>query len=124
MLHVAVAEEKTSIHESAVTPSDTHGENPLSFPADKVTASQYPRYHFRHFTDDRIRSALCRSCNLLGCHGNLAVLVDHFLDLFHESEIHRKQVVFVLNEIIHGSTQEETSSRTMSYSGRRVSILS
>uniref|UniRef100_A0A6P8IMY9 TELO2-interacting protein 1 homolog isoform X2 n=1 Tax=Actinia tenebrosa TaxID=6105 RepID=A0A6P8IMY9_ACTTE len=112
---VGIVEKKTSpMHESAVIPSDTHGQNPLSFPAGEVTADQYPRYPFRHFTDDKIRNALCHSCNLLGCHGNLALLVDHFLDLFQESEIHRKQVILILNEIILGSTQREKKFETKS----------
>jgi hypothetical protein len=119
---VGIVEERTpSIYESAVIPSDTHGENPLSFPAQNVTASQFPRYRFRHFTDDKIRVALSHSCHLLGCHGNLVLLVDHFLDLFHESKVHRKQAVFILNEVMLGSIQKEVNRRKNSGSGKLMS---
>ena len=35
--------------------------------------------------------------------GNITLLVDHFLDLFHETSSHQKQAVLILNEIMLGS---------------------
>lgn len=100
---MGIVEEKTSsVTESAVLSSDTKGENPLSFPAAQFVASKYPKYRFKHFTEEKIHSALSELCCLLGYYGNLPLLVDHFVDLFHESQTQQKQAVFILNQIVRG----------------------
>ncbi|XP_038075424.1 TELO2-interacting protein 1 homolog [Patiria miniata] len=66
---------------------------------------QARRKYFKHFADDRIYKAIVQVCHLLGKHGNITLLVDHFLDLFHESTSHRKQAVLILNEIMLGTVE-------------------
>ncbi|XP_066558712.1 TELO2-interacting protein 1 homolog [Amia ocellicauda] len=61
------------------------------------------RKHFQYFTDDQIFSLLRHICRVLGYFGNLYLLVDHFMDLYRESLIYRKQAALVLNEIIKGA---------------------
>ncbi|XP_071805333.1 TELO2-interacting protein 1 homolog [Asterias amurensis] len=61
------------------------------------------RKYFKHFTDDKIYKAVVQVCHLLGLYGNITLLVDHFLDLFHETSSHQKQAVLILNEIMLGS---------------------
>lgn len=105
---VAIIEERTpDRHESAVIPSDTLGQNPLSVDTNTIQTSQYPKYRFKHFTGDKICTIIRRTCQILGIHGNLPLLVDYFLDLFHESKVHRKQAVYVINEIIVGFASRE-----------------
>ncbi|XP_072552810.1 TELO2-interacting protein 1 homolog [Salminus brasiliensis] len=65
--------------------------------------AQAQRKYFLYFTDDKIFSALRQICRMLGHHGNLYLLVDHFLDLYKESSVYRKQAALVLNEIITGA---------------------
>ena len=59
--------------------------------------------NFKHFRDDRILSAIVRICWYIGSHGNVVLLVDHLLDLFRFSSVNRKQIVFLINEIVRGS---------------------
>ena len=100
---VGIVEEKTSlICETAVPSSDTKGEKALSFPVSQFVTRKYPKYRFKHFTDERIHTAVTQLCCLLGYHGDLPLLVDHFLDLFHKSQTHQKQAVLVLNHIVRG----------------------
>lgn len=71
----------------------------------KPDASQVQdqRKYFRYFTDEKIYAALKQICRMLGRHGNLYLIVDHFLDLYKESTIYRKQAALVLNEVITGA---------------------
>ncbi|XP_018616226.2 TELO2-interacting protein 1 homolog [Scleropages formosus] len=59
--------------------------------------------HFVYFTDANIFSSLQQICRFLGYYGNLYLLVDHFMDLYRESSVYRKQCALVLNEIISGA---------------------
>ncbi|XP_023130877.2 TELO2-interacting protein 1 homolog isoform X1 [Amphiprion ocellaris] len=61
------------------------------------------RKHFLYFTDERIFSVLMEICRTLGYYGNIYLLTDHFLDLYHQSSAYRKQAAMVLNEIIRGA---------------------
>ena len=36
--------------------------------------------------------------------GDIDVLVEHFLDMFHQSSMYRKQSIMALNEIVMGTT--------------------
>ncbi|KAG9269261.1 hypothetical protein AMEX_G16266 [Astyanax mexicanus] len=78
------------------------------------------RKYFLYFTDDKIFSALKQVCRMLGQHGNLYLLVDHFLDLYKESSVYRKQAALVLNEIILGAAgfdvEAERSTTTVNHS--------
>ena len=110
---MAVVEEKTpSLSETAVPPSETKGENPMSYPASQFTASNYPKYQFKHFRDDKVKVAVNEICRVLGYYGNLQLIVDHFLDLFHESKLYQKQAVYILSEIVMGSCGRTTDGET------------
>ncbi|XP_013990954.2 TELO2-interacting protein 1 homolog [Salmo salar] len=61
------------------------------------------RKHFLYFTDERIFSLLKEICRVLGYYGNVYLLVDHFMDLYKESSVYRKQAAMVLNEVITGA---------------------
>ncbi|XP_066482535.1 TELO2-interacting protein 1 homolog [Tiliqua scincoides] len=62
---------------------------------------------FRFFTDDRIFSLLQKVCQILGYYGNLYLLVDHFIELYRESAVYRKQAAMVINELIAGAAGPE-----------------
>ena len=104
---MGIVEERTpSLSETAVPPSETKGENPMSYPASQFTVSRYPKYHFKHFTDVKVKVAVSQICHTLGYYGNLPLLTDHFLDLFHESKLYQKQAVYILTEIVMGASRE------------------
>ncbi|KAM8774914.1 TELO2-interacting protein 1 homolog isoform 1-T1 [Rhynchonycteris naso] len=65
--------------------------------------SQVQRRYFRFFTDERVFLLLRQVCQLLGFYGNLYLLVDHFMDLYHESVAYRKQAAMILNELVTGA---------------------
>lgn len=76
---------------------------PLSNLAPDAPEVQHQRKYFLYFTDDRIFSTLKQVCRMLGRYGNLYLLVDHFLELYKESLVYRKQAALVLNEVISGA---------------------
>ncbi|XP_045384558.1 TELO2-interacting protein 1 homolog isoform X1 [Lemur catta] len=65
--------------------------------------NQMQRRYFRFFTDERIFLLLRQVCQLLGYYGNLYLLVDHFMELYHESVVFRKQAAMILNELVAGA---------------------
>ena len=103
---VGIVEERTpTFSETAVAPSETKGENPMSYPADQFSGSKYPTYRFRHFADEKVKVAVNQICQVLGCYGNLPLICDYFLDLFLESKLYQKQAVYILTEIVFGSSR-------------------
>ncbi|NXG51629.1 TTI1 protein, partial [Psilopogon haemacephalus] len=58
---------------------------------------------FRFFAEEKVAQQLQQVCRLLGYHGNLYLLVDHFMGLYGESGLYRKQAAMVLNELIAGA---------------------
>lgn len=116
---MGIVEEKTpSLSETAVLPSETEGQNPMSYPVNQFTASTYPKYHFKHFTDEKVKVAVNQICRTIGYHGNLPLVVDHFLDLFHESKLYQKQAVYNLSEIVVGSSQGVADNNTTFCNGK------
>ncbi|KAM4842704.1 LOW QUALITY PROTEIN: TELO2-interacting protein 1 homolog [Thomomys bottae] len=78
----------------------------LSATPDTPTArpwNQVQRRYFRFFTDERIFLLLRQVCQLLGHYGNLYLLVDHFMELYRESVVYRKQAAMILNELVIGA---------------------
>lgn len=71
---------------------------------------QIQRRYFRFFTDERVFLLLRQVCQLLGFYGNLYLLVDHFMDLYHESVIYRKQAAMILNELVAGAAGLEVEN--------------
>ncbi|XP_035154470.3 TELO2-interacting protein 1 homolog isoform X2 [Callithrix jacchus] len=61
------------------------------------------RRYFRFFTDERIFMLLRQVCQLLGYYGNLYLLVDHFMELYRQSVVYRKQAAMILNELVTGA---------------------
>lgn len=72
--------------------------------------SQMQRRYFRFFTDERVFLLLRQVCQLLGFYGNLYLLVDHFMELYHESVVYRKQAAMILNELIIGAAGLEVEN--------------
>ncbi|XP_029469352.1 LOW QUALITY PROTEIN: TELO2-interacting protein 1 homolog [Rhinatrema bivittatum] len=61
------------------------------------------RKYFRFFNKDRIFVLLQQVCRVLGYFGNMYLLVDHFMELYRESVVYRKQAAWILNELIAGA---------------------
>uniref|UniRef100_A0A8C3GFP7 TELO2-interacting protein 1 homolog n=1 Tax=Cairina moschata TaxID=8855 RepID=A0A8C3GFP7_CAIMO len=59
--------------------------------------------YFRFFAEEKVFQLLQQVCRVLGYYGNLYLLVDHFLGLYSESAVYRKQAAMVLNELIAGA---------------------
>ncbi|XP_056210542.1 TELO2-interacting protein 1 homolog isoform X2 [Falco biarmicus] len=59
--------------------------------------------YFRFFTEEKVFQLLQQVCRVLGYYGNLYLLVDHFMGLYGESGMYRKQAAMVLNELIVGA---------------------
>ncbi|XP_067163823.1 TELO2-interacting protein 1 homolog isoform X3 [Apteryx mantelli] len=59
--------------------------------------------YFRFFTEEKVFQLLQQVCRVLGYYGNLYLLVDHFMGLYTESVMYRKQSAMVLNELIAGA---------------------
>lgn len=72
--------------------------------------SRIQRRYFRFFTDERVFLLLRQVCQLLGFYGNLCLLVDHFMELYHESAVYRKQAAMVLNELVVGAAGLEVKN--------------
>lgn len=57
---------------------------------------------FTHFREERIESLLYETCRLLGCHGNLQVVIDHLMDLYQSSVTQRKELLLILSKVLGG----------------------
>ncbi|XP_075023040.1 TELO2-interacting protein 1 homolog isoform X3 [Calonectris borealis] len=68
-----------------------------------VQKGRCQKKYFRFFTEEKVFQLLQQVCRVLGYHGNLYLLVDHFMGLYGESGMYRKQAAMVLNELIAGA---------------------
>ncbi|NXX14830.1 TTI1 protein, partial [Podargus strigoides] len=68
-----------------------------------VQRGRCQKKYFRFFTEEKVFQLLQQVCRVLGYYGNLYLLVDHFLGLYSESGMYRKQAALVLNELIAGA---------------------
>ncbi|KFZ55171.1 TELO2-interacting protein 1, partial [Antrostomus carolinensis] len=68
-----------------------------------VQKGRCQKKYFRFFTEEKVFQLLQQVCRVLGYYGNLYLLVDHFLGLYGESGLYRKQAAMVLNELIAGA---------------------
>ncbi|NXT74459.1 TTI1 protein, partial [Zapornia atra] len=68
-----------------------------------VLEGRSQRKYFRFFAEEKVIQLLQQVCRVLGYYGNLYLLVDHFLGLYGESGLYRKQAAMVLNELIAGA---------------------
>ncbi|XP_052284808.1 TELO2-interacting protein 1 homolog [Dreissena polymorpha] len=92
-----------------------HGSSAVS--SSGATSIIRPRRHFKHFNNERIYDKVRGVCQLLGYYGDLQVLLDHFLDVFHETSLFRLQATLIMNEIMLGTTGE-TAYTNNSKNGR------
>ncbi|XP_064024038.1 TELO2-interacting protein 1 homolog [Pogoniulus pusillus] len=68
-----------------------------------LRAGRARQKQFRFFAEEKVAQLLQQVCRLLGYHGNLYLLVDHFMGLYGESGLYRKQAAMVLNELVTGA---------------------
>ncbi|NXP54918.1 TTI1 protein, partial [Heliornis fulica] len=68
-----------------------------------VLKGRSQKKYFRFFTEEKVFQLLQQVCRVLGYYGNLYLLVDHFMGLYSESGVYRKQAAMVLNELIAGA---------------------
>ncbi|XP_013053934.3 TELO2-interacting protein 1 homolog isoform X1 [Anser cygnoides] len=68
-----------------------------------VQKGRCQKKYFRFFTEEKVFQLLQQVCRVLGYYGNLYLLVDHFMGLYSESAMYRKQAAMVLNELIAGA---------------------
>ncbi|NXI91021.1 TTI1 protein, partial [Psophia crepitans] len=68
-----------------------------------VLKGRCQKKYFRFFTEEKVFQLLQQVCRVLGYYGNLYLLVDHFMGLYGESGMYRKQAAMVLNELIAGA---------------------
>ncbi|XP_009277840.1 PREDICTED: TELO2-interacting protein 1 homolog, partial [Aptenodytes forsteri] len=92
---VKIVEDRRWGCESACRPSGSlqHG----------VQKGRCQKKYFRFFTEEKVFQLLQQVCRVLGYYGNLYLLVDHFMGLYGESGMYRKQAAMVLNELIAGA---------------------
>ncbi|NXA03582.1 TTI1 protein, partial [Sapayoa aenigma] len=70
-----------------------------------VQRGQCQKKYFRFFTEEKVFQLLQQVCRVLGYYGNLYLLVDHFMGLYNESGLYRKQAAMVLNELVMGAAR-------------------
>lgn len=68
------------------------------------------RRYFRFFTDERLFLLLQQVCQLLGFYGDVYLLIDHFMELYRESVVYRKQAAMILNELVAGAAGLEVEN--------------
>ncbi|XP_052082424.1 TELO2-interacting protein 1 homolog [Mytilus californianus] len=62
-----------------------------------------PKKYFRHFHDKKIYHEFRNVCRLLGYYGDINLLTDHFLDIFHDTILHKMQATLIINEMVMGA---------------------
>ncbi|KAM6378637.1 TELO2-interacting protein 1 homolog [Pluvialis apricaria] len=96
-----------------------------------VQRGRCQKKYFRFFTEEKVFQLLQQVCRVLGYYGNLYLLVDHFMGLYGESGMYRKQAAMVLNELIAGAAgvgvdvlqEREVSPNMDDLKGSIMSIL-
>ncbi|XP_014109708.1 PREDICTED: TELO2-interacting protein 1 homolog isoform X2 [Pseudopodoces humilis] len=68
-----------------------------------VQKGRCQKKYFRFFTEEKVFQLLQQVCRVLGYYGNLYLLVDHFMGLYSESSLYRKQAAMILNELVTGA---------------------
>ncbi|XP_032618311.1 TELO2-interacting protein 1 homolog [Chelonoidis abingdonii] len=125
VLELDVADVKT-VRERLWDSEDSLGE-----PSGSLQHGKGQKKYFRFFFDEQIFLLIQQICRVLGYYGNLYLLVDHFMGLYNESVVYRKQAAMVLNELITGAAglgvdvlhKRETAVSTEDLKGTITSIL-
>ncbi|NXO27232.1 TTI1 protein, partial [Cisticola juncidis] len=68
-----------------------------------VQKGRCQKKYFRFFTEEKVLQLLQQVCRVLGYYGNIYLLVDHFMGLYSESGLYRKQAAMILNEVVTGA---------------------
>ncbi|XP_052824951.1 TELO2-interacting protein 1 homolog isoform X2 [Octopus bimaculoides] len=79
------------------------GEGASAIDSRMITSVQQPRKTYKHFHSDLILEELKLVLRYLGMYGDLNLLIDHFLDMFHETSLHRLQATYIINQILDGT---------------------
>lgn len=66
-----------------------------------LSSKPLPLVH-THFASEKVAILLCEVCQLLGCHGDLAVLVDYVLDQCHAHSHLRCEYFLLLAYVLRG----------------------
>lgn len=111
---VKIVEEQTQILGHGASAINSQG---------RVNVHQ-PRKTFRHFHNDSIYQELVSLLQLLGHYGDLNLLVDHFLGLFHETSLNRLQATLIINQIMLGTIQnyDELEQQTVNSCDRQQEL--
>ncbi|ESO83680.1 hypothetical protein LOTGIDRAFT_169160 [Lottia gigantea] len=84
----------------------------LTLDSTKDSDIRKPVKVFKHFRDNKIETGLYQTCCLLGQYGDSDVIVDHVLDIYHETSLYRLQAILIINKIVQGlSTTENNEER-------------
>ena len=82
-----------------------------------------PRKYFKHVSDPEVVTELLLVCRLLGRHGDLVVLVDAFLEFYHESAVYQLSALLIINEMILGSSGRKSSMHIILDKKEKVSNI-
>ena len=82
--------------------TDLHSVRP-SVLSDVSLTSASLSLRFKHFREERVETLLCNVCQLLGCYGNLNVVVDHIVDLYRSLAGQRKELLIVMSHVLIGA---------------------
>ncbi|XP_072136965.1 TELO2-interacting protein 1 homolog isoform X1 [Mobula birostris] len=105
---VRIVEERQSTSEAANLQESARCSSSMGYlQAFAKPATQ--RKYFKYFNEGHIFTLLLQVCRLLGYYGNLYLLVDHFMELYHESVMYRKQAALVINELLLGGAGLDVS---------------
>ncbi|XP_069740729.1 TELO2-interacting protein 1 homolog [Narcine bancroftii] len=127
---VKIVEERQLTSEAA----NLHQSTPCSSSSNDLMTCGKPatqRKYFKYFNEERIFTLLQQVCRVLGYYGNLYLLVDHFMELYQESVMYRKQAALVINELLLGSAgldvyvlhEKETPVSTEDFKATITSIV-
>ena len=89
-------------HGGSSQQTDPHSVRP-SVLADVSLTSSSLSLRFKHFREERVETLLCNVCQLLGCYGNLNVVVDHIVDLYRSLAGQRKELLIVMSHVLIGA---------------------
>ncbi|CAC5370447.1 TTI1 [Mytilus coruscus] len=79
------------------------GHGASAFNSKEIPDILQPKKYFRHFHDKKIYHEFRNVCRLLGYYGDINLLTDHFLDIFHDTILHKMQATLIINEMVMGA---------------------
>ncbi|XP_062515161.1 TELO2-interacting protein 1 homolog isoform X2 [Corticium candelabrum] len=61
------------------------------------------KLRFCHFNDEKIQTTVVKSIRLLGYYGDIALLIDHFVEFISPLSLMKKQAILIVNELVRGT---------------------